>query len=40
MQAEVKCQPCSLHGDKKCPKGHFNCMKEMTPQKVEKILKK
>lgn len=22
----LRCQPCSLHGTKKCPEGHFNCM--------------
>jgi ADP-heptose:LPS heptosyltransferase len=23
----LSCQPCSNYGTKKCPKGHFNCMK-------------
>lgn len=23
----LSCQPCSNYGKKKCPKGHFNCMK-------------
>lgn len=23
------CSPCSLHGDKKCPKKHFDCMKNL-----------
>lgn len=33
-----ECSPCSLHGDKECPKGHFNCMKKLTADKVfEKI---
>lgn len=32
------CSPCSLHGDKTCPKGHFNCMKNITASKImEKI---
>jgi len=35
----IKCSPCSLHGDKKCPKGHFNCMKTLTPEKVYEIVK-
>ncbi len=26
IYANEKCSPCSLHGGKKCPKGHFNCM--------------
>lgn len=35
------CAPCSLHGDKECPKGHFNCMKKLTADKVfEKITER
>ena len=33
------CSPCSLHGDKVCPKGHFNCMKNLTAEKVFEIIK-
>ena len=33
------CSPCSLHGDKICPKGHFNCMKNLTAEKVFEIIK-
>jgi len=29
-----KCAPCSLHGDTICPKGHFHCMKKLTPEIV------
>lgn len=32
------CSPCSLHGDKKCPKGHFNCMKKIKAEDVLKII--
>jgi ADP-heptose:LPS heptosyltransferase len=28
------CAPCSLHGDRKCPKGHFDCMRRLTPETV------
>lgn len=35
VYAGVECSPCSLHGDKKCPKGHFQCMKKI---KAEDIL--
>lgn len=28
----LKCRPCSKIGFKKCPKGHFKCMKEIKPQ--------
>lgn len=30
--ANIPCQPCSLHGEKACPLGHFNCMNQITPQ--------
>jgi len=38
LYENIECSPCSLHGDKKCPKGHFNCMKTLTPEKVYKIV--
>lgn len=28
------CAPCSLHGDRLCPKGHFNCMRKLMPEAV------
>ena len=27
---KVRCRPCSKSGRKKCPKGHFKCMKEIS----------
>lgn len=36
----LKCRPCSHIGRKSCPRGHFRCMKEMTPDIVyEEITK-
>ena len=32
------CSPCSLHGDKKCPKGHFNCMKNISAEDIIKRI--
>lgn len=32
------CSPCSLHGDKKCPKNHFNCMKKLKAEKIYNII--
>lgn len=37
--ANEPCSPCSLHGDKACPKGHFNCMKNLTAEKVFEVIK-
>ncbi|MCX5773594.1 MAG: glycosyltransferase family 9 protein [Fusobacteria bacterium] len=38
LQANVVCQPCSLHGDRECPKKHFECMKNITPQEVKILI--
>ena len=38
--AKEPCSPCSLHGDKICPKGHFNCMKNLKAETVFEIIKK
>lgn len=39
---ELSCRPCSHIGRSHCPKKHFRCMKELTPdqlwQRVKKIL--
>jgi len=34
------CSPCSLHGDKECPKGHFNCMKKLKAEDVLEVIEK
>jgi heptosyltransferase-2 len=28
------CQPCTLHGRERCPRGHFRCMTELKPAEV------
>ncbi|MEO1175205.1 MAG: glycosyltransferase family 9 protein, partial [Myxococcota bacterium] len=30
MYAAVPCSPCHFYGRKRCPKGHFRCMTELT----------
>jgi heptosyltransferase-2 len=40
--AEVEglpCRPCGLHGHKECPKKHFRCMLEVTPENVISLFK-
>ncbi len=32
--SELECKPCSPHGPQVCPKRHFSCMKELTPEQV------
>ncbi|OGR96027.1 MAG: lipopolysaccharide heptosyltransferase II [Elusimicrobia bacterium RIFCSPLOWO2_01_FULL_64_13] len=34
VEADLPCRPCSLHGTSSCPLGHFNCMKDVTPDMV------
>ena len=38
IYAGLTCSPCSLHGDCKCPLGHFNCMHTLAPYNVMKII--
>jgi heptosyltransferase-2 len=30
----LSCRPCHAHGPMKCPKGHWRCMLELTPERV------
>ncbi len=34
IQAELACRPCSHLGRKRCPKGHFRCMREISVDQV------
>lgn len=34
ISAELSCQPCSLHGSKSCPRGHFRCMRSIAPNQI------
>jgi len=29
---ELPCRPCSLHGSDRCPLGHFNCLRGLSPE--------
>jgi len=33
-QTELTCRPCDRHGPKRCPLGHWRCMREITPDAV------
>jgi lipopolysaccharide heptosyltransferase II len=37
---DINCRPCSHIGRKKCPRGHFKCMKEITAEQVLKAVEK
>ncbi len=34
VEVPLDCRPCGLHGRKRCPKGHFRCMQDVTPDMV------
>lgn len=38
----ISCQPCSIHGQNKCPLGHHRCMKDLDPnvvfEQIESLL--
>ncbi len=34
VQKPLECRPCGVHGGKKCPRGHFQCMKGISPEQV------
>lgn len=36
----LTCRPCTHIGRKSCPKKHFKCMVEITPQRVLKVVQK
>lgn len=34
LSANLSCQPCSLHGFSSCPKKHFQCMNDISPETI------
>ena len=38
VSADLKCQPCSLHGSNKCPLEHFNCMHSIDAEQIKNLL--
>ncbi len=34
IQEDLPCRPCSLHGGKQCPLKHFNCMQQISSDKL------
>lgn len=40
LETQLDCRPCGLHGPKRCPKGHHDCMKTLSPELVWDTLRK
>jgi heptosyltransferase-2 len=38
IEKKMKCRPCGIHGENRCPKKHFKCMTEITTQEVFEAL--
>lgn len=42
LTLNLDCSPCTLHGNNRCPKGHFKCMMDLSPdlvlERADKIL--
>ena len=38
LVADLDCQPCSLHGGERCPRGDFRCMRSISPQQLTNAL--
>ncbi|MCK5076922.1 MAG: lipopolysaccharide heptosyltransferase II [Calditrichia bacterium] len=38
FEVDLACRPCGKHGSDKCPQGHFECMKKITPEFVYKNI--
>lgn len=38
IHASTPCSPCSLHGDKRCPKGDFRCMNDIGSNYILKMI--
>ncbi|OPX27630.1 MAG: lipopolysaccharide heptosyltransferase II [Candidatus Cloacimonas sp. 4484_140] len=34
LTLDLDCSPCTLHGNKQCPKSHFKCMMNLSPDMV------
>jgi heptosyltransferase II len=39
IETDLYCRPCTKHGGKVCPEGHFRCMKEITPGRVVTMIR-
>ena len=38
IEEDIECRPCGVHGHKTCPVGTHACMRNITPEKVIKII--
>ena len=39
IEQDLPCRPCSLHGSRECPKGHFRCMRDISAEYILEVAK-
>ncbi len=39
IERSLPCRPCSLHGSKRCPRGHFRCLRDITAEEVHAAIR-
>ena len=40
VERDLPCRPCNIHGPRKCPLGHHDCMKKILPSEVLDAVRK
>jgi heptosyltransferase-2 len=38
IERELVCRPCGIHGGRRCPKGHFQCMTTISSEEVSQTI--
>jgi heptosyltransferase-2 len=38
FELDLDCRPCSRHGGRRCPQGHFRCMRDIPPEQITQAV--
>jgi heptosyltransferase-2 len=38
FELDLDCRPCSRHGGRRCPQGHFRCMRDIPPERITQAV--
>jgi heptosyltransferase II len=38
IEVNLACRPCAKHGGRRCPEGHFRCMRDILPSAVARLI--
>jgi len=39
VEIELPCRPCGIHGGRRCPEGHFRCMRDIRADEVYEVVR-